>query len=438
MHSSVGLQNHPYLYSQYPIDFPSASSHAYSVSGVSPQFASPEMYSPTGLATHSHSHDLLQNDASAQQSQQAPSVLVNSTRAAERWDGKSKLLRYLEPVVDKIRSFVDPIASVFYDAMPATFRGLNSDVSTAKSVEPEVEEKVKRPREILVPQPRHIAQRKMTQRKSPRQKTKKYVEFKIDLDKLKHSKDFLDYIKTKKYKFNYPHTYYYPRIRYYINPNTFTQLPNNNRLIPNRKPVLRNILINNIRNNISATTPSDIIPLEPSDWKPIVVFNVNSTTNQNTNKTEKIRRKKVIKKRKRIKRSLDTHTSIKSSDFLLGNTIDSNDKRYFVTNSATTKRGFWEYFTDPFTAFMKEADGYTKKVIHNSLKSKKPPKYYTITYNLLMLCLDAIDGLVEVHEVIHNHLSDDGDDIKLKTKKKIKKKKKPILTPHKNNTLKIQ
>ncbi|XP_046973209.1 uncharacterized protein LOC124539894 isoform X1 [Vanessa cardui] len=83
----VGLQNHPYLYSQYPIDFPSASSHAYSVSGVSPQFASPEMYSPTALATHSHSHELLQNDASAQQSQQAPTVLVNSTRAAERWDG---------------------------------------------------------------------------------------------------------------------------------------------------------------------------------------------------------------------------------------------------------------------------------------------------------------------------------------------------------------
>lgn len=126
MHSSVGLQNHPYLYSQYPIDFPSASSHAYSVGGVSQQFASPEMYSPTAMGSNTHSHDLVSNDASAQQSQQAPSVL-NSTRAAERWDGKSKLLKYLEPVVDKIRSVVDPIASVFY-TMP-TFRGLNSDVS---------------------------------------------------------------------------------------------------------------------------------------------------------------------------------------------------------------------------------------------------------------------------------------------------------------------
>ncbi|XP_041985536.1 uncharacterized protein LOC121737870 [Aricia agestis] len=82
--SGYGLQN-PYLYSQYPIDFPSASSHAYSISGVSPQFASPEMYSPTGLATHAN--EMLQShDASAQQSQQAPTVL-NSTRAAERWDG---------------------------------------------------------------------------------------------------------------------------------------------------------------------------------------------------------------------------------------------------------------------------------------------------------------------------------------------------------------
>ncbi|XP_031764117.1 uncharacterized protein LOC113514509 [Galleria mellonella] len=86
--NGVGLQNHPYLYSQYPIDFPSASSHAYSVSGVSPQFGSPEMYNPTALGTHPHAHELLQpNDVSAQSSQQAPTLLVNSTRAAERWDG---------------------------------------------------------------------------------------------------------------------------------------------------------------------------------------------------------------------------------------------------------------------------------------------------------------------------------------------------------------
>ncbi|XP_049880620.1 uncharacterized protein LOC126377043 isoform X2 [Pectinophora gossypiella] len=81
----VGLQNHPYLYSQYPIDFPSASSHAYSVSGMSPQF--PEMYNPTALGSHQQS-ELLHNDASAQQSQQAPvQQLLNSTRATERWDG---------------------------------------------------------------------------------------------------------------------------------------------------------------------------------------------------------------------------------------------------------------------------------------------------------------------------------------------------------------
>ncbi|KAF9413347.1 hypothetical protein HW555_008388, partial [Spodoptera exigua] len=85
--SGVGLQNHPYLYSQYPIDFPSASSHAYSVSGVSPQFASPEMYSPTAMGAHGQTNEIIhQSDASAQQSQQAPTLLVNSTRAEQRWD----------------------------------------------------------------------------------------------------------------------------------------------------------------------------------------------------------------------------------------------------------------------------------------------------------------------------------------------------------------
>ncbi|KAI5645736.1 hypothetical protein NE865_02403 [Phthorimaea operculella] len=82
----AGLQNHPYLYSQYPIDFPSASSHAYSVSGMSPQF--PEMYNPTAMGSHQQNELLPHNDASAQQSQEAPSVqLLNSTRATERWDG---------------------------------------------------------------------------------------------------------------------------------------------------------------------------------------------------------------------------------------------------------------------------------------------------------------------------------------------------------------
>ncbi|KAJ0170883.1 hypothetical protein K1T71_013655 [Dendrolimus kikuchii] len=87
--NGVGIPNNPYLYSQYPIDFPSATSHAYSVSGVSQQFASPDVYSPTALGTHTHQHEIMQpSDATAQQSQQAPTLqLVNNTRATERWDG---------------------------------------------------------------------------------------------------------------------------------------------------------------------------------------------------------------------------------------------------------------------------------------------------------------------------------------------------------------
>ncbi|CAH0697227.1 unnamed protein product [Spodoptera exigua] len=181
--SGVGLQNHPYLYSQYPIDFPSASSHAYSVSGVSPQFASPEMYSPTAMGAHGQTNEIIhQSDASAQQSQQAPTLLVNSTRAEQRWDGKSKLLKFLEPIIDGIKYVIDPIANVFFGAMPATFRGLTSDASKAKSVEPVDDdldelEIVKKPRQILVPQPRNIAQRKMTYRKN-RNRPKKYADLK--------------------------------------------------------------------------------------------------------------------------------------------------------------------------------------------------------------------------------------------------------------------
>ncbi|XP_013185011.1 uncharacterized protein LOC106130661 [Amyelois transitella] len=87
--SGVGYNN-PYLYSQYPIDFPSAASNAYSVSGVNPTFGSPEMYSATALGAHPHQELLQQGDASAQSSQQAPALLLNSTRAAERWDGIRK------------------------------------------------------------------------------------------------------------------------------------------------------------------------------------------------------------------------------------------------------------------------------------------------------------------------------------------------------------
>ncbi|VVC93276.1 unnamed protein product [Leptidea sinapis] len=86
--NGAGFQSQPYLYSQYPIEFPSASSHAYSVNGVSPQFApADQLYSPTGLSPQ-QTQDIIQNqEPSAQQSQQAP-VVSNSTRAAsERWDG---------------------------------------------------------------------------------------------------------------------------------------------------------------------------------------------------------------------------------------------------------------------------------------------------------------------------------------------------------------
>ncbi|CAB3257630.1 unnamed protein product [Arctia plantaginis] len=169
--TGVGLQNQPYLYSQYPIDFPSASSHAYSASGVSPQFASADMYSPTAMGAQAQGNEIMhQSDVIAQQSQQAPTLLVNSTRAADRWDGKSKLQKFIEPLIEGVRNILDPIANVFYGAIPTTVRGLNSKVSTTKSRDSDFDldelEIVKKPRQVLIPQPRNIAQRKMNLRKN--------------------------------------------------------------------------------------------------------------------------------------------------------------------------------------------------------------------------------------------------------------------------------
>ncbi|XP_052744982.1 uncharacterized protein LOC112053142 isoform X2 [Bicyclus anynana] len=296
--NGAGLQNHPYLYSQYPIDFPSATSHAYSVNGVSPQFASPELYSPTALGSHSQQHELIQqSDASAQQSQQAPTqLLVNSTRAAERWDGS-----------------------------------------------------------------------------------------------------------------------------------------NNNRLLSYRKPILRrNIFVNN--NNTSETTTAGVLSLEPTDWKPIVVYNVtNSNTHRNkvrkhrkkTQNMRKLRRKKIMKKHKRVERSLDSYESNNVNSISEYN-YDRNLSNIAVT-SGRGLSGFFQYISNPFTNVLKNVDGYAEKVVQDSLKSKEPPIFYTIAYNIVMFYLDAIDGLVEVHEALRNYITEDFPTkpkrkIKIKNKNKIKNK----------------
>lgn len=424
LHSSVGLQNHPYLYSQYPIDFPSASSHAYSVSGVSPQFASPEMYNPTALGNNPHAHELLQQaDASAQQSQQAPTLqLVNNTRASERWDGKSKLLKLLEPVLEKIRSFIDPIANVFY-SMPATFRGLNSDVAT-KSYEPEVaEESVVQPKVILLPQPRLIAQRKMNYRKAYKQKPKKYTELKISLERLKHNKDLYDYIKTKKYKYNYPHTFYYPKVKFFVNPNSFLSKPNNSRLRPYKidtsPPITSNYSIN-----------STLMTSTSSEWKPIVIPEIPilepNVTKKAQGKKLQSKTKLILKSHSRSKRSV---ANIISSEvpYRNSNVLDYETAR----GSSSTSPGIFEIFEDFFssdlmTSVVKQAQNYAKSVIKDSLKKTKgPPSYYSFAYEMLVWSLDMIDGYVTVEEALEDHVSSKHVDNKKKSshKKKTKKNK---------------
>lgn len=418
MHSSVGLQNHPYLYSQYPIDFPSASSHAYSVTGVSPQFASQEMYNPTAMA-QAQTHDILQSqDARAQQSQQTPTqLLLNSTNAEQRWDGKSAILKYLEPIISTFKNVVSPITNVLYGAMP-TVRGLNSDVSTAKNVEADPVEEIKKPKEFLVPQPRFIRAQRKNFRKT-RTRPKKHSELKIDLERLKHNKDLHDYIKTKKYKYNYPNTFYYPRVKYVVNPNTFHIKPNNSRLIPYRKV------------QTTTTTTENYLSFVDSDWKPVVIFNITSPQNEtkNINKEQDnlgrkamrrfFRKKPHLKRRKRIKRDLTDNTE---------------SKNFPSSESKTEERGVFDIFSwfafftnDPITSLIDRANEYTKTYLKKNLKSRNEPPYYTTVYNILIMSVDILDGLLGVGEEMHHHYIE--SETKKLTNKKNKKNKVKTITP---------
>ncbi|KAL4708491.1 hypothetical protein ACJJTC_014099 [Scirpophaga incertulas] len=420
--SGAGL-GHPYLYSQYPIDFPSASSHAYSVSGVSPQFASPELYNPTALGNQ-QAHELLQQaDASAQQSQQAPTLqLVNSTRAAERWDGKSKLRKLLEPVLESIRSFVDPIANVFY-SMPATFRGLNSEVSTTetKSYEPEPQESVTQAKVILVPQPRLIAQRKTTYRKPYRQGPKKYAELKINLENLKQNKDLYDYLKTKKYKYNYPHTFYYPKVKYFVNPSYFMTKPNNSRLKPYKKEARTSTLSSNIITNKPLIKPT--VLNTTTEWKPIIVLSehpVLSISNNNGKRSNLSNTNAHI----RVKREMFDNSyrfSYRNSTHRTPN----DSERGFLGSGKGIFDIFQSFFSsDAMYSLVKHAQNYAKSVIKSSLKSKEPPTYYKIVYDILVMSLDMFDGFLGVEEQLHDHvMSKNVEKTKVVSKiKKIKKK----------------
>lgn len=365
------------------------------------------MYSPTALGAHGQNNEIIhQSDATAQQSQQAPTLLVNSTRAAERWDGKSKLLKFLEPIIDGVKSVLDPIANVFYGAMPATFRGLNSDAPKTNSVENVDDdldelEIVKKPRQILVPQPRNIAQRKMTHRKN-RNRPKKYTDLKVSLDRLKQNKDLYDYVKTKKYKYNYPNTYFYPRVKYFVNPNTFYK-PNNSRLMPYKKEASE---------VVTATV------LKDSDWKPIVVLNNTIVLPENVTNTphrRRFRRKYTKKRRIRSKRSLDI-----SSDYR-----NASAKSYY-SESYNTGRGFFDFLelffaTDPIGHLIQQSNEYAKSVLKQSLKSKEPG-YYTAAYNMVMMTLDVFEGLLNVNEALENHIFE--DNLKMRRRKRRKYKKK--------------
>lgn len=364
-----------------------------------------------------HTQDLLQQqDASAQQSQQVP-LLLNSTHAAERWDGKSKLQKLLEPLIDGFKNVINPIANIFYGAMP-TFRGLNTEVSTDKTVEAEAVDEVQKPKEFLVPQPRFIAQRKNFVKMQIR--PKKYAELKVDLDSLKRNKDFHDYIKTKKYKHNYPNTYYYPRVKYVLyNPNNFYTKPNNSRLLPYQRPPIATITP-----VIDLTTLSNIT----SEWKPMLIFDEtvqNKTTllpsysnfsMKNTNGFIKRYFRKIpnLKRRKRIKRDVSyTNTEEQSR---------ANKKRGFLS--------MFDFITDflssePVYKMMYEADHLTKTTIKDTiLPEKKPPFYYRAMYEVLIISLDVMEGLFGVQKDLNRYYFSENNKL-IKKKKIARRKSKP-------------
>lgn len=402
------------MYSQYPVNFPSASSQAYSVHGVNPQFATPEMFNPTAMGAQSNLQEMLnQNEVTAQQSQQAPLLLNSTQSASERWDGKSKLLKFLEPVLGSMRSVLEPIANVFY-AMPATFRGLSSDVTTATS-ETSADEEAKK--EFLVPQPRYIAQRKTNYRIPPR--TKKYTELKVNLERLRQNKDLHDYIKTKKYKFNYPLTFYYPRVKYVINPNMFATKPNNSRLTQYRKE--------SMKRNETKVESNEILNVS-SDWKPIIIPTMNITLKvENTG--EKKSKKRFKRKNLRARRSVhvkDLDINSKSKNFL---NLNSEDDR------GSVKRGFFsfiEFFLDPVSFIFKHAAEYTNSLVDDSLNNKAPPIYYTLAQRVVMYNLDALAGMFDLEDEIKKHyisgLKKKKNKNKSKSKDKLKKPKIKIKT----------
>lgn len=380
----------------------------------------------------SHQADILpHNDASAQQSQQAPQVqLLNSTRASERWDGKSKLEKLLEPIVNGIRSYLDPIANVFY-AMPATFRGLNSDVTTMKTIEEE-----KKTREILVPQPRFIAQRKMNYRKAYRPRPKKYTELNLDLDKLKKNKDLYDYLKTKKYKFNYQNTYYYPRVKYFVNPNSFFVKPKNTRLVPYIKEIIHN-----------ASTPKpNVTSVNLGYWKPVILLPIltNQSGLHNSSKTDHMYVNVDNMRHKRAKRSLgDVHED--------GLSETEDIKHSDLSISGRSVITFMQALTNqvPVKAMWKDANIYTKNMLKHSLKSVGPPAFYSITYDIIMITLDIMDGLIEVQQDLTQHFFggkskkhktsiSSSHPPKQKPSKKKKKKKKPHTHHHHQQQQELQ
>lgn len=402
------------------------------------------MYNPTALASPTHSHEMLQQaDVTAQQSQQAPTVqLANNTRATERWDGKSSLLRFLEPLASGIRSFVDPIASLFFQAMPATFRGLTSDVTKAKSQQYDepiesastiVEEKAKKPKEILVPQPRNIAQRKTTnarKRGLRNRPTKKYADLKVDLNKLKRNKDFHDYIKTKKYKYNYPYTSYYPRVKHYTNPNNLIAKLNSSRLESYKRDPS---FVNSVKFSNETSSFQSLYSFNNSDWKPIVTIDTISPTNITFD---------VGNGQKRSKRQVQfviPHSRPYRNSSIV-NVLKSNTQTSRVKESGRGFLSFFEYFfeTEPVQGILTEAETYAKNVFKKTVikEHHSPPKYYLLTYDMVMFSLAVLDDFAHMQKAIYDHMfgSSKHTHNHKKPVKKPTKKRKPILLGKPTNT----
>lgn len=213
------------------------------------------------------------------------------------------------------------------------------------------------------------------------------------MNRLKYNKDLEDYAKTKKYKYNYPHTNYYPKVKFIVNPNYYAS-KHNTRLVPYKR---------------DRFIANETYVANETDWKPVLYSPTVVLQNISQIRRSYFYFRPSIVKRNRAKRSI--HDKLNFENKLVADVPGSSTgllKLFFgldLLGSIPNKN--------------------TKSILKHSVKFTEPP-YYTMVYEILMMTLQAMEGLFEAAEAMEDHLFGN-------SKMTIKKKKR-IPIKHVNQT----